>query len=79
MTGAMADTDKTPPIGRLACCLSNIDSERPEEVVMLYLRLAYRKRGSKRMASEWEELEGLTKEELIIELVKARRAMRNMC
>ena len=31
------------------------------------------------MASEWEELEGLTKEELIIELVKARRAMRNMC
>ena len=31
------------------------------------------------MASEWEELEKLSKDELIIELVKARRAMRNMC
>lgn len=31
------------------------------------------------MASEWEELERLSKDDLIIELVKARRAMRNMC
>lgn len=31
------------------------------------------------MASEWEELEKLSKDELIIELVKSRRAMRNMC
>ena len=31
------------------------------------------------MASEWEELEKLSKDELIIELVKARRAMRNIC
>ena len=31
------------------------------------------------MASEWEELERLSKDELIIELVKARRAMRNIC
>lgn len=31
------------------------------------------------MASEWEELEKLSKDDLIIELVKARRAMRNMC
>ncbi len=31
------------------------------------------------MKSEWEELENLSKDELIIELVKARRAMRNMC
>lgn len=30
------------------------------------------------MASEWEELERLSKEELIIELVKARRDMRNI-
>ncbi len=29
--------------------------------------------------SEWDDLEKLTKDELIIELVKARRAMRNMC
>lgn len=36
------------------------------------------KRGEKRMASEWEELEKLSKEELIIELVKARRDMRNI-
>ena len=36
------------------------------------------KGGEKRMASEWEELEKLSKEELIIELVKARRDMRNM-
>lgn len=31
------------------------------------------------MASEWEELEKLSKDELIIELVKSRRALRNMC
>lgn len=31
------------------------------------------------MVSEWEELEKLSKDELIIELVKARRSMRNMC
>ena len=31
------------------------------------------------MASEWEELEKLTKEELVIELVKARRDLRNIC
>ncbi len=31
------------------------------------------------MASEWEELEKLSKEELIIELVKAKRDMRNIC
>ena len=31
------------------------------------------------MGSEWEELEKLSKDELIIELVKSRRAMRNMC
>ncbi len=31
------------------------------------------------MASEWEELEKLSKDDLIIELVKTRRAMRNMC
>ena len=37
------------------------------------------KGGEKRMASEWEELEKLSKEELIIELVKARRDMRNIC
>lgn len=37
------------------------------------------KGGEKRMVSEWEELEKLSKDELIIELVKARRAMRNMC
>ncbi len=36
------------------------------------------KGGEKRMASEWEELEKLSKEELIIELVKARRDMRNI-
>lgn len=30
------------------------------------------------MISEWAELENLSKEELIIELVKARRDMRNM-
>ncbi len=36
------------------------------------------KGGEKRMASEWEELERLSKEELIIELVKARRDMRNI-
>ena len=30
------------------------------------------------MASEWEELEKLSKEELIIELVKARRDLRNI-
>ena len=30
------------------------------------------------MASEWEELDKLSKEELIIELVKARRDMRNI-
>ena len=35
--------------------------------------------GEKGMASEWEELERLSKDELIIELVKARRAMRNIC
>lgn len=29
--------------------------------------------------SEWEELEKLSKDELIIELVKARRDMRNIC
>ena len=34
--------------------------------------------GEKKMASEWEELEKLTKEELVIELVKARRDMRNI-
>ncbi len=31
------------------------------------------------MASEWEELEKLTKEELIIELVKERNVHRRMC
>ncbi len=36
-------------------------------------------KGGENIASEWEELEKLSKEELIIELVKARRAMRNMC
>lgn len=36
------------------------------------------KGGERRMASEWEELEKLSKEELIIELVKARRDMRNI-
>lgn len=30
------------------------------------------------MASEWEELEKLSKEELIIELVKAKRDLRNI-
>ena len=35
------------------------------------------KGGEKRMASEWEELEKLTKEELIIELVKERTAHRD--
>lgn len=35
--------------------------------------------GEWEMTSEWEKLEELTKDELIIELVKARRAMRNMC
>ncbi len=34
------------------------------------------KGGEKRMASEWEELEKLSKEELIIELVKERTAHR---
>ena len=37
------------------------------------------KGGEKRMASEWEELEKLTKEELIIELVKERNVHRRMC
>lgn len=36
------------------------------------------KGGERRMASEWEELEKLSKEELIIELVKARRDLRNI-
>lgn len=36
------------------------------------------KGGENGMASEWEELEKLSKEELIIELVKARRDMRNI-
>lgn len=36
------------------------------------------KGGEKRMASEWEELEKLTKEELIIELVKERTAHREL-
>ena len=36
------------------------------------------KGGERRMASEWEELERLSKEELIIELVKARRDLRNI-
>ena len=31
------------------------------------------------MASEWEDLEKLSKDELIIELVKARHTIRNMC
>lgn len=31
------------------------------------------------MASEWEELEKLSKDELVIELVKARYTIRNMC
>ena len=35
------------------------------------------KGGEKRMASEWEELEKLSKEELIIELVKERTAHRD--
>lgn len=37
------------------------------------------KGGENGMVSEWEELEKLSKDELIIELVKSRRAMRNMC
>ena len=37
------------------------------------------KGGEKEMESEWEKLEKLSKDELIIELVKSRRAMRNMC
>ena len=36
------------------------------------------KGGEKRMASEWEELERLSKEELIIELVKERTAHREL-
>ncbi len=36
------------------------------------------KGGEKRMASEWEELEKLSKEELIIELVKERTIHRQM-
>ena len=36
------------------------------------------KGGEKRMASEWEELEKLSKEELIIELVKERTAHREL-
>ena len=36
-------------------------------------------KGGEKIASEWEELEKLSKDELIIELVKSRRAMRNIC
>lgn len=37
-----------------------------------------RKGGEKRMASEWEELEKLTKDELIIELIKERNIHRRI-
>ena len=36
-------------------------------------------KGGEKTTSEWEELEKLSKDELIIELVKSRRAMRNVC
>lgn len=36
-------------------------------------------KGGEKIASEWEELESWSKEDLIIELVKSRRAMRNIC
>lgn len=43
------------------------------------IRMENGKGGEKGMASEWEELEKLTKEELIIELVKERTAHRELC
>ncbi len=36
-------------------------------------------KGGEKTTSEWEELDKLTKDELIIELVKARYIIRNMC
>ena len=42
------------------------------------IRTPFPMSGERIMASEWEELEKLSKEELIIELVKARRDMRNI-
>ena len=56
------------------------DIVRPEQTITSPFPLSGErmKGGEKRMASEWEELEKLSKEELIIELVRERTAHREL-
>ena len=67
--------------GRTGCRLMTTDPTVFESTIRTPFLMSGERMngGEKRMASEWEELEKLTKEELVIELVKARRHLRNIC
>ncbi len=79
-THCMRMASPVPADGRAGCLLMTTNPTVFESTIRTPFPMSGEriKGGERRMASEWEELEKLSKEELVIELVKARRDLRNI-